>query len=441
MRILFVVPEYPPHHGGGLLVYYRHLAPALAALGHEVHVRVAAPFGEGFPDYDDGGVRVRFLSAAAVGEKAAGFDRYRLAPQLRRFLAAAWAAHESEEGGRGFDVVETVDWGLLFAPWVAGAGGPPACVTLHGSSGQIDAWDRIAGQEMQGSLLRLLEQAGLRRAEALHTYGAANRDVWEGLTSRKVALHAPGWTAPTGGPTVSEPAGDPLVVGRVQVWKGPEVLCRALRQLGDAAPPRVLWAGRAVAYRGHVSYEHELRREFPDLWGSRVVPLGPRSAAETVELQARAAFVIVPSTWDVFNFSCAEAMAQRKVVLCSRGAGAADLIRDGENGFLFEAGDPASLAAGLRRVMALDAVSRATIAAAAQTTVHERLHPARLAQFKDESYHALARDPSPRAEDRWFRDAVEPASATDEGLRVLDALPMKDLIREAGRRVVRRALR
>jgi PEP-CTERM/exosortase A-associated glycosyltransferase len=46
-----------------------------------------------------------------------------------------------------------------------------------------------------------------------------------------------------------------------------------------------------------------------------------------------------------------EAMAQRKVVLASDVGGHRELIRDGDNGYLFRAGDSADLAASLLRVM------------------------------------------------------------------------------------------
>jgi len=69
------------------------------------------------------------------------FDRYRLMPELQRHLAAAWAAWERANGGAGFDVTETTDWGLLFIPWIVEESRPPVLVQLHGSIGQIDFHD------------------------------------------------------------------------------------------------------------------------------------------------------------------------------------------------------------------------------------------------------------------------------------------------------------
>ena len=48
VRVLIVTPEYPPHAGGGILKYYRALAPALARQGCQVTVLVAAPTSPDF---------------------------------------------------------------------------------------------------------------------------------------------------------------------------------------------------------------------------------------------------------------------------------------------------------------------------------------------------------------------------------------------------------
>ena len=61
---------------------------------------------------------------------------------------------------------------------------------------------------------------------------------------------------------------------------------------------------------------------------------------EVARLQRAARFnVITLDLRDVFNFTCVEAMASGRPVICSRGAGASGLIEDGVNGFVFESGD------------------------------------------------------------------------------------------------------
>ncbi len=61
--------------------------------------------------------------------------------------------------------------------------------------------------------------------------------------------------------------------------------------------------------------------------GGTVEPQQPFE--QTARLQAQAAFMVVPSLWDTFNFTCVEAMWSGRPVICSRGAGASELIEDG----------------------------------------------------------------------------------------------------------------
>ena len=90
-------------------------------------------------------------------------------PGMRRLLAGAWAMWEQARGGEGCDLVEAADWGLLFLPWVIERG-PPSIVQLHGSVGQINLHDPVRGEEVQGSLIRMLERVGVARATRVQGY-------------------------------------------------------------------------------------------------------------------------------------------------------------------------------------------------------------------------------------------------------------------------------
>ncbi|MCW8137917.1 MAG: glycosyltransferase family 4 protein, partial [Planctomycetota bacterium] len=344
MRILAVVPEYPPHSGGGVLLYYHELLPALARAGARVEVLVAAPFSPPVTEYEADGVLVRSLSLESIRRQEAGFARFAVAPDLRRCLATAWAAHDHACADPGLDVIECTDWGLLAAPWLAG-GERAVAITLHGSMGQIDWFDPRPGRELEGTLLRLLEPPVLRAAAALSTPGAPNAASWSALLGCEVEWAAPPLTlADVDAPaTASRPARAGLVVGRIQRWKGPETLCEALSRLGQAAP-EVQWVGRDMPWGPAPSASRHLAARYPSVWGPLVRPLGARPLAEVRRLQREAAFVVIPSTWDVFNYTSTEALAAGAVVICSDGAGAASLITDGVDGFVFPAGDAAALA-------------------------------------------------------------------------------------------------
>jgi glycogen synthase len=72
---------------------------------------------------------------------------------------------------------------------------------------------------------------------------------------------------------------------------------------------------------------------------------GRVSKEEALSVVSSSDIVVLPSLWECFGYTCIEAMSQEKVVLASANGGMADIIRDGQDGFLLrEPGDPRYLA-------------------------------------------------------------------------------------------------
>ncbi len=429
MRLLFVLPEYLPQQGGGLITFYRHLLPDLASRGHHVEVLMGSAFTHGDLDRMLEGVRVRLLPTAALEAARKQYQSFAATPELAAHLAAARALWEVARGGEGFDCVETTDWGLLFLPWVT-TPGPATLVQLHGSIGQIAAHDPVRGGELGAAFTQLVEGAGLASALELHTYSQANASYWQRRLAREVCTILPAWPLSPMAPG-GRTDGPGLVVARIQRWKGPDTVCEALRILGAQAPV-VAWVGRdTVDGTTGGSYAAFLARRFPHVWGRLVRPLGPRSFAETDELRHSAAFAIVPSTWDVFNFTVVEGMAAALPVICSTGAGAAELIEDGVSGFTFPAGDAVALAERIRQVRGMSVEEREAMGTAARETVRRRLDPNENLVRRLERYAALAEGslrPAARAP-AWLVDVVAPRPPLHDPLAFLHLLPLRGLLR------------
>lgn len=435
MRLLFVLPEYPPHHGGGIVTFYEALLPELVRQGHTVDVLVGSAFTMGEASYEREGVRVSFLERGNFQRHVARFINYEAFPELRRFLAAAWAMHAQAEGGAGYDAVEVVDWGLLFVPWVVEAR-VPAVVQLHGSTGQIDFRDPSSGAALQGHVTRLLEAEVMRAAVAVHTHSSVNRAEWEAVTARPVKYVPPPLLPLADPPAPRERTNRGLVVGRVQKWKGPAVLCEALQHLGENAPG-VDWVGRDTTFgETNGSMDAYLRETYPNVWGEKVETIGQVLPARVAELQAEAGFVVVPSLWDVFNLTAVEAMRSGAVVVCSKGAGASDLIENGVNGFTFPSGDAGALADRLATVRSLSAEARAAISAAAEHTVHEVLAPGNVAADKVAAYKEVAEEGVPFALSPWAAHAAHPADTeAAPALAFLDHQPLSGILSYTARRL------
>ena len=444
MHIAIVTPEFPPHTGGGILKYYAVLADALVAAGATVTVLVATPFSA-YPDYEtSSGVRVRFVPLADVERHTARLTHLAPAPLLRRWIGASLAAADALAAiTPAVDAVEAVDFGLGYAALLCRTDRPPVLVRMHGSLGQISEHEPTApGMELDAALSRLGEALLLPHAERLVAYSPANAAEWSARLGMDVGFIPPPLVlSDPAPPSPSDFTG--LVAARIQTWKGPELLCRALATLGAQLPHdlKIAWAGRdtATAPDGG-SLSEWLGRTYPQVWGTRVVPIGPQPPDVVASLRASVRYVVVPSEWDTFNYTLAESMADGAVSISSTGVGGSYLINEGKNGFTFPNGDAGACGRLLLTVHALTAAERHVVGDAARATIAQHLAPASVAAQSLTALRALSKPatvPGP-----WVRTFFDRLTA-DQGdaAAFLETVSITSLARHLGSRLVRKVAR
>jgi len=438
MKILYVLPEYLPQTGGGIITYYAALLPSLVQAGHEVRVLygsnvVSAP-GGGISTAH--GIETEILDSDLFAKYMQQFTRYQIAPKLQRHLAAAWALREQARKGPTPDIVEATDWGLLFVPWML-RDGPPLVTTLHGSIGQIAHHDPLDGEQLADSVIQLIEMLGLSSIEGVQSYSTNNVQLWEQKLGRKVDLVRPVFCS-HGVPAVNaERTGRGLVVGRVQRWKGPHILCEAMQLLGEKAPD-VDWIGRDVPIHNQGgSTARDLFRTWPDIWGRRIHHL-PGESPEQIHLrQQTAGFVIVPSIWDVFNFTCIEAMAAGAAVVCSSGVGASDLIDNGVTGYISAATSGRSLADNIESLLSLGPRRRAEIGNAGAEAIRRALAPDAVLPHRLDVYGAISRQ-GRTPPDEWLAHVCTPDETVTSLDSSLNEIPLRRLLDHSLRRIWRK---
>ena len=141
----------------------------------------------------------------------------------------------------------------------------------------------------------------------------------------------------------SEPArGYLLLIGRLRLRKGVEVLLAALARLLEKAPEaRLLVAGDG-------EHRRALERTAARLGVEEAVTfLGRCDAARVRALLAGAGALAVPSIYEGMPLVVLEAMEAGVPVVASRVSGIPEVVVDGETGWLVPPEDPAALAAAL----------------------------------------------------------------------------------------------
>lgn len=128
-----------------------------------------------------------------------------------------------------------------------------------------------------------------------------------------------------------------LYFGRYTEEKGIRTLIAAARELSDIP----------FVCAGIESQGEDIFHDKPN----NVINLGFKSGIELTELIAYAQFVVAPSEWyEPFGLSIIEAMQLRIPVIGSNTGAIPELIRDGENGFIFKTGEKAELIQRIREL-------------------------------------------------------------------------------------------
>lgn len=133
-----------------------------------------------------------------------------------------------------------------------------------------------------------------------------------------------------------------LYFGRLEQRKGVHLLAEALEKVFDKSPKiKAAFVGGDTLYTG--SSMKELMLDILKEHTDRVVFLDNIPHASLYPIIERSRFVVLPSLWENFPYTCLEAMAFKKPVIATTGSGFSEIIQDNVSGFLVPPGDAASL--------------------------------------------------------------------------------------------------
>jgi glycosyltransferase involved in cell wall biosynthesis len=432
LNILFILPEYYPHSGGGISTYYLHYIKALKPHCERIKVLMGSGYLQGDDKLVNEGIEIEYLKEHLYHKYLDQFSKFNLFPELKRNIAAAWAMFEQANEGSGFDIIECTDFGLGFIPWVI-RHNRPVITRFHGSAGQISFHE---GNDMlHTDFLKQAELLLLPLCDALISHSAANQLVWEALLSKKVSHILPVFepkleqTVPF---TNRKPHG--VVTARIQLWKGPIQLCEALEAAGNKVLP-IDWYGRDMGYGDQKSMAAYLQQNYANVWERFVIPHKALSADEISQVQKNARFGVVCSTWDMFNFTCTEFLAAGTPLICSDGAGASELIQHGINGLKYKANDAKALADCLATMSELDEESYDQMARAGMNTVKTELSAEKIIPQNLRLYHIAINGFKSSVANDFLNRIYTPTDKHTSIAEVLDTQPLKPILKYALKRI------
>ena len=135
-----------------------------------------------------------------------------------------------------------------------------------------------------------------------------------------------------------------LYFGRYAREKGVLTILKAYAEMNCAEKLVLVGKGSEEEKIKEYVTEHNLQ--------DRVQVNGAIFGTEMDRIIERAKVVLVPSEWyENGAFVALQALAKGKIVVASNIAGLAEIIQDGDTGFLAEAGNPDSFAAAIQKVL------------------------------------------------------------------------------------------
>lgn len=359
---------------GGMNVYTFNVAKGLARVGVQVDVytRATRPSQGEVVEVCEG-----FRVINIVAGPYEGLDKEELPTQLAAF--AGGVVQYTRAHDLHYDVIHSHYWLSGQVGWLlADLAGIPLVHTGHTWAAVKNA---ASSGAMEGEARRICEQQLVDNAETLVVN---TKDEIDELARHydvdpcKISVVTPGadtelYTPGTNRNTelARRQLGIPLhakvvaFVGRLQDFKGPQVLIRALGQLHrehQGLPLRAMICGGASGSGASVERYAELARE--EGIAHLVRFLGPRPPEGLVAVYQAADVVAVPSYNESFGLVAVEAQATGTPVVAARVGGLPLAVAEGTTGLLVDGHAPTAWAAALGTLL-LDNTQRIAMGEAA----------------------------------------------------------------------------
>jgi len=377
MNHLIVCREYPPAPGGGIGTYAQNISRLLAESGETVHVigQLWNKSGKDIEEECNGRLVIHRLpfenrtvfvwprASSLIGSKVArALYASDYPPLCFSWLAGALAERLVEEAG--IDVIEAQDYEapLYYFQLRRSLGlgpkrRPPCLVHLHSPTEFIarhNDWN--------------MDQRPVLIAKQVESYSICAADALL-CPSRFLALQAAdNYELPKDGvEVIPYPLGDIAKVERNQATWSEGGICyfgRLEKRKGvldwiDAAigvaqqnaNTSFEFAGANVLDSNPILSEALLDRLIPHDLKARFVFHGRVRRSLIPQILKRARIAVVPSRWENFPNTCMEAMASGLPVIASPAGGMAEMIVDGQTGWIAVRADTAGLQKALARAL------------------------------------------------------------------------------------------
>ena len=333
---------------GGMNVYVRELSRGLGKLGLSVDV-FTRWHDPNDPEVLSIGEKVRLIHiAAGEPEDTPKTDIYSCLPEFLRNLHAFL-----EREGAAYDLLHSHYWlSAAAADQFTARAKAPHVATFH-TLGEVK--NRARPAETEPALRLEVERAVVPTADAIVAFTAEEKDNLiniYGAHPDRVSIVPCGTDLGLFHPLDRERARDELGIddhtkvllfaGRLQPFKGTDILLRAAASLADSRDVRLLVLGGDADSADEMTRLRSLSSELGI--EEKVAFCGIVEHGRMPVFYGAADVCVVPSFHESFGLVAVEALACGTPVVASRVGGLATIVRDGETGYLVDEHTPEAFA-------------------------------------------------------------------------------------------------
>ena len=378
MNILFLSRDYPPNLIGGVGIYTLEISKALARMGHKVYVITQAV--EYPTKYIDEGVIVFRIKPHPL--RCLNFLRKRLPGTIERLEYSRSVFKKLKEvvPKYNIDIIESSEarfegfWYFFFRRT------PKLVIKLHTPESIALKLDNIY-PDLDYKIRSILEERWIQRADRVVGLTQAVKDLV--CQYYNISLD--------GAPLILNPVDieffkpkdsninfkdNPIIlyVGRLEFRKGVHVLIRAIPYvLREIPKAKFIFIGEDS---GMKLYLINKVKEIGCSEHILIIDGMPRYKLR--EFYQRSTLCVLPSLWENHPYTALEAMACAKPVIVTNIGGFPEIIQNGFNGILVEAGSTKSLAAAIIKLL-LDEKLCVNLGRNARKTIENRYCPEEIA--------------------------------------------------------------
>lgn len=344
MKYWLLTTEYPPQYGGGIGTYVFYTARMLHDKGHEVTVFLHDRSLAADVVSEEGGIRlVRFVANKTGTHRFLGFQAsisYEYAHVVGEYIKL--------EGQP--DIIESQEYeGIAYYLQQFKSlnyeyySGLNIMITCHSPSFLCLEYNHVPIYQFPYYWTGHMEKSCIRSADLLispsryFVQQSKGRMNWEGLNEKYV----PNPIETNGDGSVPAYRENYIVCfGKLSPLKGTFELLQYFKRLWDNGfqyPLHIVGGTQQVFHPEGSTMEAIVKKKYGIYLAKNLLRLeGELEPGKAREKMKDAHVVLVPSVVDNLPYTVLEAMSWGKVVLASCQGGQQEIIRDGENGFLFD---------------------------------------------------------------------------------------------------------